>query len=84
MFVELVYQDIQFRENMERQYFIFKLMFVIGYNNQFTLLLREIVCKLFVKENENKLPGINPTGLSVPRADSLEIIALHPGKNIRY
>ena len=34
----LVYQGIQFRKNLACQYFIFKLMFVTGYNNQFTVV----------------------------------------------
>ena len=69
-------------KNMARQYFIFKIMFVIGYNNQFTVVRRRMFCKLFVKENCNKLLGINPMGLSEPRSDCLEIIAVQPVKKI--
>ena len=76
----LVCQGIQFGENLARQYFIFKLMLVIGYNNQFTVVQRQNICKLFVKDNWKKLLGINPLGLIEPWADYLEIIALKPVK----
>ena len=46
-----VYQGIQFGKNMARQYFIFKLMLIIGCYNQFTVVWRQIVCKLFVRDN---------------------------------
>ena len=61
---------------MERQYFIFKLMFMIEYNNQFTVVRRQIFCKLFVQYNSNKLLGIYPIGLGAPRSDILDIISL--------
>ena len=48
---------------------------MIGYNNQFIVVQRNFY-KLFVKENLNKLLGIYPMGLSAPRSNSLDIIAL--------
>ena len=68
-------------KNMACQYFIFKLMFVIGYNNQSKLVRRKIICKLLVKDNQNNFPGINPMVLSALRTNFLEIIALKPVKN---
>ena len=64
--------------NLTRQYYRFKLMYVIGYNNPFTVVRRKYFCKLFPKDNSTKLLGINPTSLSPPRAESLDIIDLWP------
>ena len=67
-------------KNLARQYFKFQLMFVIDYNNQLIVVQRKTVCKSFVKDNQNQLLGIDPMGLSAPRSDSLEIIALYQVK----
>ena len=47
----LVYQCLQFGKNMAGQFFIFKVIFVVGYYNEFTVVQRQIVCKLFAKDN---------------------------------
>ena len=57
-------------------------MFVIGYNNQFAVVWRQLFCKLFGKDNYNKLLGNNPNILIDSRYDSLDIIALEPVKKI--
>ena len=44
-------KDLNLGKIPARQYFIFKLMFVIGYNNQFKVVRRKLFCKLFVKDN---------------------------------
>ena len=69
-------------KNLARPLFIFNVMFVIDYNNQFTVVQRQIVSKLFVKYNKNKLLGVNPMGLSASRFDSLDIIDLQPVKKL--
>ena len=51
-------------------------MFVIGYNNQFTVVQIYIFCKLFFQDNQNKLLAGNPMGLSTPRTDCIDIISL--------
>ena len=56
-------------------------MFMLGYYKEFKFAQRQIMCQLFVKDNQNKLLGINPMGLTAPRADFFEIIALHPVKH---
>ena len=67
------------RKNLARQFFIFKVMFVVGYYNEFTAARRQMFCTSFVKE-KLKLLVMNPMCISAPWADSLEIIALHPVK----
>ena len=71
----LVYQGLQFGKNLVRQYFIFKLLLVIGCNNKFTVVRRQTFCKLSIKENYQKLIGITSMVPSEPRAYSHEIIA---------
>ena len=66
----LVYQAPQFGKNLVRPFFIFKAMFMVGYYNKLTVVQRQIVSKLFVKENK-KLQGMNPMGLSAPWGDPL-------------
>ena len=63
-------------ENLARQYFIFKLMLMITDNHQFKVVPRQFFCKWFVIDNYNKLLGVKPMGLSSPRFDSIDIIAL--------
>ena len=78
-----MYQGLQFGENMARQFSIFKFMFVVGYYNEFIVLQRQILCKLFAKANFKKMHGMNPMSLSDPSYESLEIIALQPVKILR-
>ena len=54
--------------------FIFKVMFVVGYYNEFTVVIRQFFVDDFLK--------MNPMVLSAPWANSLEIISLQPIKNI--
>ena len=75
-----MYQGLQFGKNLARQCFIFKLMFLIGYNNKFAVVRRQFLCKLFVEDNQNELRGIKLMVLSSPWAESLGIIALNPVK----
>ena len=47
----LYIQVINLGVNMARQYFIFKIMFLIRYNNQFTVVQTLFFRKIFVKDN---------------------------------
>ena len=56
---------------------------MVGYYNEFTVAQRQIVYKLFVKDNLQKIQGMNPIGLSAPRSNSLEITALKKVKKLQ-
>ena len=62
---------------MTRLFLIFRLVFMVGYYNEFKVVRRNIFSKI-VFNTIKKLRGINPMGLSTPWADSFEIFALHP------
>ena len=47
----IVYQDLQFQENLAHQYSLFKFMFVVGYYNEFIVVLRPIIGKLLLNDN---------------------------------
>ena len=55
-------------------------LLMFGYYNESTFVRRQIFCWLFVKYNQQIFLGINQMGLSAPREDFYEIIALHPVK----
>ena len=48
---------------MARQYLIFKLMLVIGYTNQFTVVQRQLFWKIFVKDKKMNSWGLTQWAL---------------------
>ena len=58
----LVYQGLQIGKNTARQYFIFIVMFVVGYYNEYTVVWRQNICQFFFKDswvNQNIFHMIN-------------------------